>query len=202
MDLGDFCRPTRVPESRKLLFFKKLKNVSCEYDRLNGWNSTFQAAWYFSTFYFLFLYYIPTPLYRAPKCWRVSIRSDAWSMVERLRQANRWPPPLPCIVCLCYCFCSPCLQIEKFLIIFQVSGIRYQTTCMTSACSKHRVEFTAPWTYTWRFVASFGALVRRATDRILTATIKARTPFGFPIAPDVTPSTNDSYEWILCCKSS
>ena len=25
---------------------KKLKNVSCEYDRLNGWNSTLQAAWY------------------------------------------------------------------------------------------------------------------------------------------------------------
>ena len=27
-------------------FHKKLKNVSCEYDRLNGWNSTLQAAWY------------------------------------------------------------------------------------------------------------------------------------------------------------
>ena len=27
-------------------FCKKLKNVSCEYDRLNGWNSTLQAAWY------------------------------------------------------------------------------------------------------------------------------------------------------------
>ena len=25
---------------------KKLKNVSCEYNRLNGWNSTLQAAWY------------------------------------------------------------------------------------------------------------------------------------------------------------
>ena len=25
---------------------KKLKNVSCEYDRLNGWNSTLQAVWY------------------------------------------------------------------------------------------------------------------------------------------------------------
>ena len=24
----------------------KLKYVSCEYDRLNGWNSTLQAAWY------------------------------------------------------------------------------------------------------------------------------------------------------------
>ena len=24
----------------------KLKNVSCEYDRVNGWNSTLQAAWY------------------------------------------------------------------------------------------------------------------------------------------------------------
>ena len=29
-------------------FYRKLKvkNVSCEYDRLNGWNSTLQAAWY------------------------------------------------------------------------------------------------------------------------------------------------------------
>ena len=26
--------------------YKKLKNVSCEYDRVNGWNSTLQAAWY------------------------------------------------------------------------------------------------------------------------------------------------------------
>ena len=28
------------------VFYKKLKNVSCEYDRVNGWNSTLQAAWY------------------------------------------------------------------------------------------------------------------------------------------------------------
>ena len=28
------------------LHIKKLKNVSCEYDRLNGLNSTLQAAWY------------------------------------------------------------------------------------------------------------------------------------------------------------
>ena len=27
-------------------FHKKLKNVSCGYDRLNGWDSTLQAAWY------------------------------------------------------------------------------------------------------------------------------------------------------------
>ena len=27
-------------------FIKSWKNVSCEYDRLNGWNSTLQAAWY------------------------------------------------------------------------------------------------------------------------------------------------------------
>ena len=26
--------------------YKKLKNVSCEYNGLNGWNSTLQAAWY------------------------------------------------------------------------------------------------------------------------------------------------------------
>ena len=28
-----------------MIFHKKLKNVSCEYNRLNGWNSTLQAAW-------------------------------------------------------------------------------------------------------------------------------------------------------------
>ena len=29
------------------IFYTKLKNVSCEYNRLNGWNSTsLQAAWY------------------------------------------------------------------------------------------------------------------------------------------------------------
>ena len=28
------------------IFYKKLRNVSCEYDRVNGWNSTLQAAWY------------------------------------------------------------------------------------------------------------------------------------------------------------
>ena len=31
--------------SQKLIL-PKLKNVSSEYDRLNGWNSTLQAAWY------------------------------------------------------------------------------------------------------------------------------------------------------------
>ena len=30
----------------EIVFYKKLKNVSCEYDRVNGWNSTLQAAWY------------------------------------------------------------------------------------------------------------------------------------------------------------
>ena len=29
-----------------IFFCKKLKNVSCEYNRVNGWNSTLQAAWY------------------------------------------------------------------------------------------------------------------------------------------------------------
>ena len=29
-----------------VIFYKKLKNVSCEYDRVNDWNSTLQAAWY------------------------------------------------------------------------------------------------------------------------------------------------------------
>ena len=32
--------------SGEYIFYKKLKNVSCEYDRLNVWNSNLQAAWY------------------------------------------------------------------------------------------------------------------------------------------------------------
>ena len=31
---------------RRNCFYEKSKSVSCEYDRLNGWNSTLQAAWY------------------------------------------------------------------------------------------------------------------------------------------------------------
>ena len=41
---------TALPMAKKIyfevVFYKKLKNVSCEYDRVNGWNSTLQAAWY------------------------------------------------------------------------------------------------------------------------------------------------------------
>ena len=37
----------RVDVSPKMSnFIKSWKNVSCEYDRVNGWNSTLQAAWY------------------------------------------------------------------------------------------------------------------------------------------------------------
>ena len=31
---------------RTVGFYKKFTNVGCEYNRLNGWNSTLQAAWY------------------------------------------------------------------------------------------------------------------------------------------------------------
>ena len=40
------------------LFHKKLENVSCEYDRLNGWNSTLQAAWYIRHVRWTCLFYI------------------------------------------------------------------------------------------------------------------------------------------------
>ena len=36
----------RIGNRLHRIFYKKLKNVSCEYDRVNGWNSTLQAAWY------------------------------------------------------------------------------------------------------------------------------------------------------------
>ena len=40
------------------VFYKKLKNVRCEYDRLNGWTSTLQAAWYIRHVCWTFLFYI------------------------------------------------------------------------------------------------------------------------------------------------
>ena len=46
---------------------KKLKNVSCEYDRLNGWNSTLQAAWH---------------IYSFIKSWKTSAVSTTVWMVE------------------------------------------------------------------------------------------------------------------------
>ena len=39
-------------------FYKKLKSVSCEYDRLNGWNSTLQAALYIRRVRWTCLFYI------------------------------------------------------------------------------------------------------------------------------------------------
>ena len=41
--------PSKLPKkpiSVSFFFYKKLKNVSCEYYHVNGWNSTLQAAWY------------------------------------------------------------------------------------------------------------------------------------------------------------
>ena len=44
-----------LPDSPNNIHFfdKKLKNVSCEYDRLNGWNSTLHAAWYIIQYTFV-----------------------------------------------------------------------------------------------------------------------------------------------------
>ena len=39
-------RHDKGPPAGSCKFYKKMKNVSCEYDRLNGLNSTLQAAWY------------------------------------------------------------------------------------------------------------------------------------------------------------
>ena len=46
--------------STSMIFYKKLKNVSCEYNRLNGWNSTLQAAWYRRVRIIWFLWTKPT----------------------------------------------------------------------------------------------------------------------------------------------
>ena len=39
-------KSVKLPPCLLFFFYKKLKNVSCEYNRLNGWNTTLQAAWY------------------------------------------------------------------------------------------------------------------------------------------------------------
>ena len=70
------CKAEFQPFNRsyrwRSFFNKKLKNVSCEYDRLNGCNSTLQAAWYvrhvrwtclfYSSFIIWFLWTKPTIL--------------------------------------------------------------------------------------------------------------------------------------------
>ena len=43
--LLDACVYLTVVYPVQRVFYKKLQNVSCEYDRLNDWNSTLQAAW-------------------------------------------------------------------------------------------------------------------------------------------------------------
>ena len=56
-------------------FCTKLKNVSCEYDRLNGWNSTLQAAWYIRhvrwtcLFYTLSISFTKCFLWTKPTIW-------------------------------------------------------------------------------------------------------------------------------------
>ena len=42
---------------------KKLKYVSCDHDRLNGWNSTLQAAWYIRYVRLTCLFYISFIIY-------------------------------------------------------------------------------------------------------------------------------------------
>jgi len=56
-------------------YFKKMKNVSCEYDWLNGWNSTLQATWYIGHVRWECLFYNNTPEY-----WKTSAVSttDRW----------------------------------------------------------------------------------------------------------------------------
>ena len=45
---------------RAVYFVKSFKYVSCEYDRLNGWNSTLQAVWYIRHVRWTCLFYTGT----------------------------------------------------------------------------------------------------------------------------------------------
>ena len=62
-------------------FYKKLKNVSCEYNRLNGWNSTLQAAWY---------------IRRVRIIWFLWTKPTIWSRINT--QFYTWyRPRVPCV---------------------------------------------------------------------------------------------------------
>ena len=69
-----------------LLFYKNLKNVSCEYDRLNGWNTTLQAAWYIRNVRWTCLFYISFIIW----CWFSTThvfvrgrRTETWSAATK-----------------------------------------------------------------------------------------------------------------------
>ena len=54
---------TRRLQHFTVWFYQKLKNVSCEYDRLNGWNPTLQAAWYIRLVHWACLFYVSFKIY-------------------------------------------------------------------------------------------------------------------------------------------
>ena len=69
------CFITIQTQSLPVFFYKKLKNVSFEYDRLNGWNSTLQAAWYIRHVRWTCLFYVPFII------WCSWIKPTIWLLV-------------------------------------------------------------------------------------------------------------------------
>ena len=62
---------------QQLKLYKKLKNVSSECDRLNGWNSTLQAAWYIRHVGWTCLLYISFMI------WFVWTKPTIWLLVKK-----------------------------------------------------------------------------------------------------------------------
>ena len=70
-----------VQMKRSSACIKKLENVSCEYDRLNGgWNSTLQAAWYIRRVRWMCLFYISFTL------WFMWAKPKIWSLILSFTQ--------------------------------------------------------------------------------------------------------------------
>ena len=75
-------------------YYKKLKNVSCEYDRLNGWNSTLQAAWYIRHVRWTCLFYISFIicfLWTKPTIWLLILSFTKYKKLKNVScEYDRW----------------------------------------------------------------------------------------------------------------
>ena len=72
---NDFHSCDFVIRLRKIFYKKLKKNVSCEYHRLNGWNSTLQAVWYIRHVRWTCLFYISYQI------WFLLTKPTVWLLI-------------------------------------------------------------------------------------------------------------------------
>ena len=68
-------RRKKNPMTLRAVFHEKLEHISCEYGRLNGWNSTLQAAWYIRHVRWACLLYVSFII------WCLWTKSTIWSLI-------------------------------------------------------------------------------------------------------------------------